>query len=138
MDFDDAHRLIKAGNLLALRHELDSGFDPNLENRFSWTLLMLAAIEGNTEIGRLLISRGADLNRMNDFGETALSLAAHSGHVPFIKMLPAAGASKECLPHGRSLEDWTTNTSGLPKDKVISILKLIAGYGIAGNGKSSA
>jgi len=127
MDFDSTHRLIKTGNLLALRHELDRGVDPSLSNKYGWRLLMLVALYGNTQIGRLLISSGADLDRITDFGETALSLAAHGGHVPFAKMLLAHAASKECRPHGRSLEDWTTNTSALPEHKIISILKLIAG-----------
>jgi ankyrin repeat protein len=126
LNFDGAHRLIKAGDLLSLRHELERGADPSLSNRFGWTLL-LAALSGNTTIGELLISRGADLDRKNKFGETALSLAAHGGHVPFVKLLLVDGATKECSPHGHSLEDWIKNTSGLPKPKIISILKLIAG-----------
>jgi ankyrin repeat protein len=84
MTFDAVHRLIKQGDLISLRHELDGGLSPNLSNQFSWTLLMLAAIEGNTRIGELLVSSGADVDATNNFGETALSLAAHAGHAPFI------------------------------------------------------
>src|SRR5579859_5069016 len=79
--FDALHRLIKKSDILSLSHELDSGVSPNLSNQFSWTLLMLAALEGNTSIGELLISRGADINATNKSGETALSLAAHKGHI---------------------------------------------------------
>jgi len=43
-------------------------------------LLMLAAIEGNTTIADLLVSRGADVNRANKFGDTALSLAVAGNH----------------------------------------------------------
>ena len=68
MTFDDAHKLIKKGDILALRCELDSGMSPDLSNQFSWTLLMLAAIEGNTKIGELLVSRGANVNKTNNFG----------------------------------------------------------------------
>lgn len=67
MTFDDAHGLIKKGDILSLRHELDGGASPDLSNRFSWTLLMMAAIERNMPIGELLISRGAALNKTNDF-----------------------------------------------------------------------
>jgi len=125
MTFDEAHNLIKHGDLIALRHELDAGLKPSLSNQFSWTLLMLAAIEGNTAIGELLLSRGAELNTLNDFGETALSLAAHGGHIPFIEILLANGASTRCNPHGNTLEDWLRVASGLPADKVASILDLI-------------
>jgi len=126
MTFDDAHRLIKKSDIVSLRHELDGGASPNLSNQFSWTLLMLAAIEGNTAIGEFLISRGAALNKTNDFGETALSLAAHGGHASFIRLLLANGASIDCRPHGHSLKDWVRVASGLPPDKLASILGLLA------------
>lgn len=126
MTFDDAHGLIKRGDILSLRHELDGGASPDLSNRFSWTLLMMAAIEGNIPIGELLISRGAALNKTNDFGETALSLAAHGGHASFIRLLLANGASTDCRPHGHSLKNWVSIASGLPEDKIASILGLLA------------
>ena len=126
MTFNEVHRLIKNGDLFSLRHELDGGLSPSLSNQFSWTLLMLAAIEGNTEIGELLVSRGAELDSLNDFGETALSLAAQGGHTPFIQVLLANGASTDCHPHGQSLKDWVRIASGLPEDKIVSILDLIS------------
>jgi ankyrin repeat protein len=125
MTYDEAHRLIKKGDLVSLRAELDGGLSVNLSSRFSWTLLTLAALEGNTAIGDLLISRGAALDTMNDFGETALSHAAFGGHVPFVKLLLANGASTECGPHGQSLEDWLKDASDLLPDKIALILELI-------------
>jgi ankyrin repeat protein len=126
MTFDEAHKLIKKGDVVSLRHELDGGLGPGLSNQFSWTLLMMAAIEGNTSIGELLISRGASINAANDFGETALSLAAHGGHSKFIRVLLANDAATDCRPHGHSLEDWLRVASGLPQDKVASVLALIS------------
>jgi ankyrin repeat protein len=125
MTHDEAHRLIKKGDLVSLRHELDGGLSPDLSNQFSWTLLMLAALEGNVAIGELLISKGAAIDKTNDFGETALSLAAHGGHTQFIRVLLAHGASPDCRPHGTSLEAWMSVASGLPKHKIQSILDLI-------------
>jgi ankyrin repeat protein len=125
MTFNQIHRLIKNGELLSLRSELDKGLSPSLSNQLSWTLLMLAAIEGNTAIGDLLISRGAELDARNKFGETALSLAAHGGHTAFIQVLLANGASTNCQPHGHNLNDWRRVASGLPQDKIASILNLI-------------
>ena len=80
MTFNEVHRVIKIGDLVSLRVELDAGLNPSLSNQFSWTLLMPAAMEGNIAIGELLVSSGAELDTINDFGETALSLAAHGGH----------------------------------------------------------
>jgi ankyrin repeat protein len=125
MTFDMVHMLIKQGDLISLRHELDGGLSPSLSNQFSWTLLMLAAMEGNTRVGELLISRGADVDATNNFGETALSLAAHAGHAPFIRVLLANGASTDSRPYGHSLKDWLKVSSGLSQDKIAAILDLI-------------
>ena len=106
MTFDEASKLIKKGDLICLRTELDGGLDPNLCNQYSWTLLMVAAMEGNTSIGKLLIERGADLDSRNKFRETPLSLAAHTGHPSFVNLLLTNGASLECHPHGNSFDIW--------------------------------
>jgi ankyrin repeat protein len=106
MTFDEASKVIKKGDLNGLRNELEGGLDPNLCNQYSWTLLMVAAMEGNTSIGRLLIERGADLERRNKFRDTPLSLAAHSGHPSFVQLLLASGASLECHPEGNSFDVW--------------------------------
>src|SRR5580692_9299757 len=98
MTFDEASKLIKKGDIIRLRKELQDGLSPNMANQYSWTLLMIAALEGNTSIGSLLIESGAELDRRNDFGETALSLAAHSGHSSFVGLLLTSGASLECHP----------------------------------------
>jgi uncharacterized protein len=108
MTFDEASKVIKKGDVQRVRHELANGLNPNLRNQYSWTLLMLTALEGNTSIGRLLIEKGADLDSRNKFGDTALSLAANSGHPSFIKLLLQSGASLECYPFGGSFDDWLT------------------------------
>jgi hypothetical protein len=123
--FDEARGFIKKGDLLALRHAIDQGLSPNLANEFSWTLLMLAAMEGDTPIGEYLISKGASVEATNDFGETALSLAAHGGHTEFIRILLAHDASTSCRPHGHSLEDWLRVASGLTQDKIAAIVDLL-------------
>ena len=70
MNFDECHRAIKKSDILSLRQAIQAKeFDPNLHNRFSWTLLMLAALEGNIAIGELLLQSAASVNAKNDFGE---------------------------------------------------------------------
>jgi uncharacterized protein len=100
MTFNEAHAAIKKGDVISLRHALDAGMSPELSNQFSWTLLMLATIEGNTAIADLLVSRGADVNRANNFGDTPLSLAVAGNHSQFAKILLSPGASQP-LPKGR-------------------------------------
>jgi ankyrin repeat protein len=110
MTFDDAEPLIKRGDVLSLRHSLETGLDPNLSNKLGWTLLMLAAMKnGDTSVGSLLLDHGAVLDVRNKFGETALSLAAHTGHHSFVKLLLDHGASLDGHPFGSSMEsflDW--------------------------------
>jgi ankyrin repeat protein len=106
MTFIEAIRMIKRGDLLRVRHELDAGLDPNLSNEFDSTILMLAAIEGNTAIGRLLIERGAELDRENKLHDNAISLAAMLGHAAFVKLLLDCGASLEQLQKRGSLESF--------------------------------
>jgi ankyrin repeat protein len=106
MTFNEAGKIIKKGDIVRLRTELEAGLSPNLCNQYSWTLLMIAAMEGDTSIGRLLIEKGADLDRRNNHRDTALSLAAHTGHPSFVRLLLESGASLECYPFGNSIDIW--------------------------------
>jgi ankyrin repeat protein len=124
MNFEEAHRAIKRGQIHALEKAIPSTIDPNATNQFGWTLLMLAALEGNTKIGLLFLERGADINALNKFGESALSLAAHTGHLTFVKLLKSRGASADICPHGHDLESWLRNASGLPKTKIDAIMEV--------------
>jgi uncharacterized protein len=125
MTFETLDKFIKRSDVLSVRRELDAGVNPNLTNQFGWSLLMAAALEGNTSIGELLISRGAEVDAKNNFGETALSLAAHRGHLRFIRILLANGAATDHRRNGASLESWLRATSGLSESKITSILTLI-------------
>ena len=106
MTFDEASKLIRKGDIIRLPKELQDGLSPNMENQYSWTLLMVAALEGNTSIGDLLIESGAELDRRNKGRETALSLAAHTGHSSFVSLLLNSGASLECHPFGNTFDAW--------------------------------
>ena len=127
MTFAEAHRAIKRGDINRIREELENGLEPNLGNQYSWTILMAAAMKGDTQIGRLLIEKGADVERRNKFGQSALSLAAHTGHPSFVQLLLVSGASLNCDPDGKSLEvflNWTEKYSGNSKEKMDNIREL--------------
>ena len=93
MTYRGAQNLIKRGDEPALRAALSTGLDPNLANQNGWTLLMLAAVEGDVPIGRLLIEQGAAINARNNKDDTALTLATHRGFALFVDLLNLNGAS---------------------------------------------
>jgi ankyrin repeat protein len=93
MTYRGAQNLIKRGDEAGLRAALDAGLDPNLANQNGWTLLMLAAVEGNVPIGRLLIEKGASVSARNNKEDSALSLATHRGYTLFVDLLGVDGTS---------------------------------------------
>jgi ankyrin repeat protein len=130
MTFKQAEHLIKRADAVSFRHALDSGLDPNLANQFGHTILMIAARQGDTSIGRLLIDAGASLDKRRSGQATysALSLAIMSGHVKFVKLLLDKGASLECHPWGNSLDvflDWTEQYCAISKEQIGHIRTLI-------------
>jgi ankyrin repeat protein len=93
MTFEAVQKAIKRGDIEALRAAFKSGLDPNLANKYGWTILMLAASKGNSKIGKLIIDKGADLNKETTTGVSALSCATLCGSASFIELLLAEGAS---------------------------------------------
>jgi ankyrin repeat protein len=110
--FDRLHRLIKKGDVIAVREFIASGVSVDLRNRLGWTPLMLAANEGHTPIVSLLLSEGADVQAVNDFGASALAYAALRGECRTIQALLDAGASLDVRPHGASLLEFARGGDG--------------------------
>jgi len=110
--FEQLHRLIKKGNLIAVRELIASGVDADIRNRFGWTPLMLAASEGHAPMVSLLLSAGADVQATNDFGASALAYAALRGECRTIQVLLDAGASLDVRPHGVSLLEFAGSGDG--------------------------
>ena len=113
MTYEAVQKAIRRGDIDALRFALEGGLDPNLANKYGWTILILAAGKGNSKIGKLLIDAGADLNKRTvNGGVTALLHAVLAGSASFVALLLAEGASLDCHPHGNSLDiylDWVAN-----------------------------
>jgi ankyrin repeat protein len=125
--FADLSRLIKRADLGAIRNALESGVSVNLENRYGYNLLMLAATQGNVPIGELLISKGANTRSVTPHGTTAVSLAAIKGHLRFLELLLEQGADPNSAPHGIPVEKWIPSCRFSPK-KEAALVALIREY----------
>ncbi len=64
----------------------------NMQNNNGITALITAAIDGNTEIVKMLIKKGANLNTQDGQGRTALMYAVADGNTEIVKMLIKKGA----------------------------------------------
>lgn len=81
------------GNIEAIKQQLAAGAQLNArESAGGSTPLILAALFGQTEAGRLLLEKGADLNVKNNEGLTALHTAAFLCHPETVKLLLEKGA----------------------------------------------
>jgi ankyrin repeat protein len=121
MAFLEAIRLIKKGDVIELRHALDGGLDPNYSNDIGTTLLMLAAMEGNTAMGGVLIDMGAEPDRENNMHDCALSLAARFAHPQFVRLLLERGASLDRFRDGGLLASflgWVETYCGMTSKEI--------------------
>jgi ankyrin repeat protein len=84
----------------------------------------LAAINGNTAIGRLLIEAGADLDRQTNLRNCALSLAVMFGHSGFVKLLLDSGASLNYFQENGSLPsflEWAERYCAVTREQMRNI-----------------
>ena len=62
--------------------------DPNRVTKYGWTLLEIAAINGRSEVVRLLVNHGADINLMNVNNHfTPLENAIEGGHLDTVRVM---------------------------------------------------
>jgi ankyrin repeat protein len=96
------------GEVRLLEYLLANGFDVNTRDQNGQSALGAAAVEGKTDIGRLLITRGARLdNRTDSLLETPLTQAAQMNRTEMVKLLLEHGAdSSERDKTGRTALEW--------------------------------
>ncbi len=68
-----------------------------------WSPLILASVNGQVEVGEVLISHGAQVNKKTKDGSTPFSMAVGYGHIKMATMLIAHGANVDNeTTHGRT------------------------------------
>jgi ankyrin repeat protein len=83
---------VSRGDLAAVRALISQGADVNEQHYHGYTALMVAALEGYSEIVQLLIQEGADVTLKDDSGNTALVNPCLRGHTAVVHLLLKAGA----------------------------------------------
>ncbi|XP_018563285.1 uncharacterized protein LOC108905016 [Anoplophora glabripennis] len=94
--------LIELGAAIDIKHTIgltaylgvvlmEYGKDVNIKNNSGQTALHLAALRGNLDIVKFLVTHGGDLSIRDKSGSTALHLAASKGHLSITKFLVELG-----------------------------------------------
>jgi ankyrin repeat protein len=105
---------------------IDSGFDINEINNHGSTALILACMDGLTEIAKILLKApNIDVNKQNYNGDTPLTWACYNGNLELVKLLiskPNIDFSKKDMG-GKDAIYWA-KVSTLPDAKaIIDLLK---------------
>lgn len=86
----------REGNIEAMRSLLIAGADPNIQNRYGDTALIIAVENNNIEVADLLINSrllpSINLDIQNDYGNTALMLSLYHNNREIAFLLIYAGA----------------------------------------------
>ncbi|XP_068219711.1 uncharacterized protein [Palaemon carinicauda] len=85
-------RMIRSGDKMGIQIYLRKGGDPNARNPMCWTLLHLAAFEGQTEIAEILIEAGASVNSCTTDMSTPLHRGCSQGNRKVVELLVKKGA----------------------------------------------
>ncbi|MFH1285562.1 MAG: ankyrin repeat domain-containing protein [Candidatus Micrarchaeota archaeon] len=81
----------KEGNDEAVKELIEKGADVNAKEKYGWTVLMLAALNGSLQTAELLIKKGADVNAKDANGTTVLMAVAWDD-MQIARLLIANGA----------------------------------------------
>ena len=75
------------GDIETVKAIIESGGDPNTEDKDKISALMYAARKNKVEIVEYLISQGAKINKVENDGWTALMFAAKKNYTSTVKVL---------------------------------------------------
>ena len=92
---DSLHDAAKSGDLNRVQQLADEGADLDVTLQRGETPLIVAALEGHTEVVEFLIARGTSVQARNDRGFTALHAAAFRGHLAIVELLVVNDIKRE-------------------------------------------
>jgi hypothetical protein len=86
------HKAATAGDLSAVKHEVEEGDDPDFQDQKDRRPLHFAASRGHLEVAQWLVSVGADPDPSDDAGKRPIELAREGEHEAVITLLQQLGA----------------------------------------------
>lgn len=92
MQEKDIINLVKKDNISAVKLALDQGADVNTQDKKGRSLLLIATIEKQTEMARLLVSYKANVNLQDNQLDSAFLYAGASGQTELVKLFLENGA----------------------------------------------
>jgi ankyrin repeat protein len=119
--------LIRDGEIARSTELLEMGLDVNLQIMGGWTPLMVAALENQLEIVKLLLDRNANLEAQNSQGLTAETIAFRKGHSRIGELLrskraglPLTQAPEEEEPNILDLDDLSPATTSIDESEALN------------------
>jgi len=85
---------INCNNIKLVKEILDKNrSDVNLQNQSSETVLMIACLNSNLKMVKLLLNYNPDMDKKNNYSETALLYAIRNGNIDLVKLLLDNGSN---------------------------------------------
>ncbi len=85
-------RLVENNNIEAVRSALESGTNVNIQDANKRSLLLIATVNQQTEMAKLLVSHGADVNQQDDKLDSPFLYAGASGQTELVRLCLSNGA----------------------------------------------
>ncbi|HEY4651148.1 MAG TPA: ankyrin repeat domain-containing protein [Pontibacter sp.] len=97
--------LVKKNELKAVANALEKGANVDTQDQHKRSLLLIATINEQTDMAKLLVAHGADVNRQDDRLDSPFLYAGASGQTELVKLFLANGARFDVFNryHGTAL-----------------------------------
>ena len=125
-DYDALCEAVRSGDLVGLQALVERGGDVNARGGTSqcgYTVLHVAAVEGNLEIVKFLIAKGAKVNVPDDYGDPPLNCAIGNHQQATVEFLIASGADVNFSVEGGPSPLYTAARGGYEDTIALLIAK---------------
>lgn len=109
-------------DLKAVTAELDAGFDPNHEDQYGRTPLLMVE---DPRIARRLVSAGADVNAHDEDGLTPLIRAVQAENLELVRVFLQAGADVHTRHYDRNALDWALEDDWEDQEDQEEVVKIL-------------